>query len=62
MNAPAAILAEDEPILRVELRELLAAQWPELIIAAEAEDGLAAVEAIAAHAADILFLDVECPA
>jgi len=61
MSAPVAILAEDEPVLRGELRELLAAQWPELAIAAEADDGLAAVEAIDAHAPDILFLDIEMP-
>ena len=28
MSAPTAVLAEDEPLLRGELKEMLAAQWP----------------------------------
>ena len=61
MRAPTAILAEDEPVLRAELKEMLATQWPELIIAAEAEDGLMASEALTRHTPDILFLDIEMP-
>lgn len=61
MNAPTAVIAEDEPVLRGELKESLAALWPELVIAAEAADGLAAVQAIADHAPGILFLDIEMP-
>lgn len=61
MSAPSAILAEDESLLRGELRELLAAQWPELAIAAEADDGLAAVAALDEHRPDIVFLDIEMP-
>ena len=34
-NRPRAIIAEDEPILREELKELLSAIWPELEIVAE---------------------------
>ena len=52
-----ALIAEDEPILRGELRETLAKLWPELEICAEAEDGVAALREIAAHEPDILFLD-----
>ncbi len=61
MNAPTAILAEDEPVLRAELKELLAARWPELVVAADVADGPAAVDAIAVHRPDILFLDIEMP-
>ena len=61
MNAPTAILAEDEPVLRAELKEMLAAHWPELAIAAEAEDGVAAVAALTERIPDILFLDIEMP-
>ena len=61
MSLPTAILAEDEPLLRAELREMLAAQWPELAIAGEAEDGLAAAAAVAKHPPDVLFLDIEMP-
>ena len=61
MNAPTAVIAEDEPLLRDELKETLSALWPELAIRAEAEDGIQAVRALAAHAPDILFLDIEMP-
>ena len=56
-----AVIAEDEPILRAELRESLAKLWPELAIAAEAEDGIEALRAMAEHAPDVLFLDIEMP-
>ncbi|CAG0959689.1 Transcriptional regulatory protein YpdB [Burkholderiales bacterium] len=56
-----AVIAEDEPVLRVELRDSLAKLWPELDVCAEAEDGIAALREIAAHAPDILFLDIQMP-
>jgi DNA-binding LytR/AlgR family response regulator len=56
-----AVIAEDEPVLRQELRETLARLWPELEICAEAEDGIEAAHALEAHAPDILFLDIEMP-
>jgi DNA-binding LytR/AlgR family response regulator len=56
-----AVIAEDEPVLRSELRDTLAKLWPELEICAEAEDGIAALREIAAHAPDILFLDIQMP-
>jgi DNA-binding LytR/AlgR family response regulator len=61
MSAPRAIIAEDEPILRVELRETLARLWPELVICAEAEDGIEALHALESIAPDILFLDIQMP-
>jgi DNA-binding LytR/AlgR family response regulator len=61
MSAPTAIIAEDEPLLRAELRELLAGLWPELSIVAEANDGVAAMRMLDAQAPDILFLDIEMP-
>ena len=61
MNRPTAIIAEDEPVLRGELRELLAAQWPELDVRAEVGDGPAAARAVEAHAPTVLFLDIEMP-
>jgi DNA-binding LytR/AlgR family response regulator len=61
MSAPTAVIAEDEAVLRGELRELLALQWPALDVVAEAGDGLAAVAAVNAHAPAILFLDIEMP-
>jgi DNA-binding LytR/AlgR family response regulator len=55
------VIAEDEPLLRTELRETLAALWPELVIAAEVDDGLEAMRALQAHRPDLLFLDIEMP-
>jgi DNA-binding LytR/AlgR family response regulator len=61
VSAARAILAEDEPLLREELVELLARLWPELQIVAQAADGIAALQALANHAPDILFLDINMP-
>jgi DNA-binding LytR/AlgR family response regulator len=56
-----AVLAEDEPVLRAQLKELLAAAWPELAVVAEAEDGFQAMRALEEHAPDVLFLDIQMP-
>ncbi len=61
MSAPTAVLAEDEEVLRGELRARLAALWPELVISAEAADGVEATRAFAAHAPDVLILDIQMP-
>jgi len=58
---PRAVLAEDEALLRDELRELLGAAWPELDIVAVAEDGLQAIRALEACQPDVLFLDIHMP-
>jgi DNA-binding LytR/AlgR family response regulator len=56
-----AIVAEDEPLLRADLIRALNEVWPQLNIVAEAEDGVAALETIAAHQPDIAFLDIQMP-
>jgi DNA-binding LytR/AlgR family response regulator len=61
MSTITAILAEDEAPLRQALRTLLAEAWPELRVVAECEDGIAAMEAIAAHRPDLCFLDIRMP-
>ena len=61
MQQRKAIIAEDEPLLRAELRESLAKLWPELVVCAEAEDGVEALHAIRQHDPDILFLDIQMP-
>jgi len=61
MSAPTAVIAEDEEVLRGELRARLAALWPELAIVAEASDGVEATRAFAAHSPDILVLDIQMP-
>ncbi len=61
MKTPTAIVAEDEPLLRAELRETLAALWPELNLVAEARDGLEAMRLLQLHEPQLLFLDIEMP-
>ena len=61
MNSPSAIIAEDEPLLRAEIRHALHTLWPELHISAEAGDGIEAVAALVRHAPDIAFLDIQMP-
>lgn len=61
MSRPTAIIAEDEPLLRGELRAALATLWPELEIVAEAGDGTQALRALLAHPPDVVFLDIEMP-
>src|SRR5512143_88443 len=56
-----AIIAEDEALLRTELRELLTRAWPELDVVAMVEDGAKAVKAIEVHSPDVLFLDILMP-
>jgi DNA-binding LytR/AlgR family response regulator len=60
-HRPTAVLAEDEPVLRTQLKELLAAAWPELEVVAEAEDGFQAMRALEEHHPDVLFLDIQMP-
>ena len=56
-----AIIAEDEPILRAQLKAKLAKLWPELEIVADVGDGEAALEAIDQHRPDLAFLDIQMP-
>jgi len=58
---PRAIIAEDEPLLREELAELLGALWPELDIVAQTGDGIATLREVETHAPDVLFLDIQMP-
>lgn len=61
MNAPTALIAEDEPLLAEGLRQELAALWPELQVLALAGDGASAVERALAAPPDICFLDIRMP-
>ena len=60
-RGPTAVLAEDEPVLRAQLKELLGAAWPELVVVDEAEDGFQAMRALEEHEPDVLFLDIQMP-
>ncbi|MES2562444.1 MAG: LytTR family DNA-binding domain-containing protein [Pseudomonadota bacterium] len=61
IHHPVAIIAEDEPVLRVQLQEMLSSVWPELTIAAAAGDGFQAMQALQQHDPDVLFLDIQMP-
>ena len=56
-----ALIAEDEPMLRAQLRARLAEAWPELEIVAEAVNGDEALTLAGEHKPDIAFLDIRMP-
>jgi DNA-binding LytR/AlgR family response regulator len=56
-----AVIADDERLLREQLRARLAEVWPELEIVAEAKNGSEAVALTEAHRPDIVFLDIRMP-
>ena len=59
--APRAVLADDERLMREQLRARLGEVWPELQIVAEARNGREAVDLVAAHRPDVVFLDIRMP-
>ena len=63
MNLPitTAVLADDERLMRDQLRARLAEVWPELHIVAEAKNGLEAVQLVQEHRPDVVFLDIRMP-
>jgi DNA-binding LytR/AlgR family response regulator len=56
-----ALIADDEPLLRDELRDALHELWPELEIVAEVGDGLSALQEVQSKNPDIAFLDIKMP-
>jgi len=56
-----AVIADDEPLLRANLRTRLAKLWPELAVVHEMENGRGIEEVIAAHEPDLFFLDIHMP-
>ena len=56
-----ALIADDERLLREQLRARLAEVWPELEIVAEAKNGAEAVQLTEAHHPDLVFLDIRMP-
>lgn len=58
---PTAVIADDERLMREQLRARLLEVWPELQILAEARNGQEAVEAVMQHRPDLVFLDIRMP-
>ncbi|MDT9000021.1 LytTR family DNA-binding domain-containing protein [Paucibacter sp. APW11] len=56
-----AVLADDERLMREQLRSRLIEVWPDLDIVAEAKNGLEAVELCREHKPDLVFLDIRMP-
>ena len=61
MVHPTAVIAEDEGVLRDELRSHLAALWPELQVVGEAGNGFQALQLLDRLTPDIVFLDIQMP-
>ena len=56
-----ALIADDERLMRDQLRARLTEVWPELDIVAEAKNGQEAVTLTEQHHPDIVFLDIRMP-
>jgi DNA-binding LytR/AlgR family response regulator len=56
-----AVIADDERLMRDQLRVRLAEAWPELQIVGEAKNGLEAVELVEQLRPDVVFLDIRMP-
>ena len=60
-HPPRALIADDERLMREQLRARLAEVWPELEIVGEARNGVEAVELTAQLHPDLVFLDIRMP-
>jgi len=60
-DLPRAVIADDERLMRDQLRARLAQVWPALVIVAEAKNGLEAIQAVKDHQPDVIFLDIRMP-
>lgn len=58
---PTALIADDERLMREQLRARLSEVWPELEIVAEARNGQEAVALTEQHHPDVVFLDIRMP-
>jgi DNA-binding LytR/AlgR family response regulator len=55
------VIADDERLMRDQLRTRLAQVWPALEIVAEAKNGIEAVECVSTWRPDVIFLDIRMP-
>ena len=60
-NRPRAILADDERLMRDQLRSRLDETWPELELIGEARNGNEALTMVAELRPDLAFLDIRMP-
>ena len=56
-----AVIADDEPLMRDQLRARLKELWPELEIVSEAKNGEEAIEQVEEHRPEVVFLDIRMP-
>ncbi|GAB3457646.1 LytTR family DNA-binding domain-containing protein [Massilia terrae] len=58
---PTVLIAEDEPLMRERLLELLAQAWPEAEVVLVAENGNDAWDGFLEHEPQVAFLDIRMP-
>jgi DNA-binding LytR/AlgR family response regulator len=58
---PTAIIADDERMMRDQLKSRLEQVWPELQILGEAKNGEEAIQMVTTHNPDLVFLDIRMP-
>jgi DNA-binding LytR/AlgR family response regulator len=61
VNRVVAVVADDEPLLRAQLRSRLSRVWPELDVVREMENGRDVEAVIDEHSPDLFFLDIHMP-
>jgi DNA-binding LytR/AlgR family response regulator len=63
MNTPPVrcVIADDERLMREQLRARLKEVWPELEVVAEAKNGAEALQLTETHHPDLVFLDIRMP-
>ncbi|MGE5096469.1 MAG: response regulator, partial [Betaproteobacteria bacterium] len=58
---PTAVIADDEPLLRAQLRSRLGRLWPELAIVHEMENGRDIESVLERFSPRVFFLDIHMP-